>query len=532
MVISSTVDRHQADVAVVGAGLAGLAAARALTAAGLDVRVLEARDRVGGRTYTTMWRDGTRIDLGGQWIGPGQRRIAALAASLGLTTFPTYDRGANVLLLRDATGRVGPCVRYTSSIPVGEPGLRTGIVAALDTLDTLARDVPCDAPWTAPRAKEWDARSFETWITMHVPLPGVRAWLRVACAAIFSAEPHDLSLLHVLFYSRSAGGWYPLIDVSGGAQESRFHGGAQEVSIGVARELGGRVTLNAPVDTIIQDEHGVRVEGAGGSVAARRVIVALPPALAGRIRYRPTLGGLRDQLTQRVPMGAVIKVHCLYDTPFWRDKELSGQATSDTGPVGTTFDNSPEGGAPGVLVGFIEGDEARRWARRTRDERRIAVLADLTRYFGAQAARPRGYIEQSWLEEEYSRGGYAGCMPPGVWTAYGEELRKPIGHIHWAGTETATRWNGYMDGAVSSGERAAIEVIASLDRSAWDQTGDTLSAAHLGRDRAPLPAHVAQSMDQKGADVKYPVEDQAALTNAEEADDAGIAVDYELALKV
>ncbi len=161
-------------------------------------------------------------------------------------------------------------------------------------------------------------------------------------------------------------------------------------------------------------------------------------------------------------MGSVIKVHCLYDTPFWRDMGLSGQATSDTGPVGTTFDNSPASGAPGVLVGFIEGDEARRWARGTPRERYAAVVADLARYFGAAAAAPRAYSEQTWAEEEYTRGGYAGYMPPGGWMAYGAELRAPVGRIHWAGTETATVWNGYMDGAVSSGERAAMEVRATL----------------------------------------------------------------------
>jgi monoamine oxidase len=173
---------------------------------------------------------------------------------------------------------------------------------------------------------------------------------------------------------------------------------------------------------------------------------------------------MRDQLTQRVPMGSVIKVHCLYDRPFWRDHGLSGQATSDTGPVGTTFDNSPHDGRCGVLVGFIEGDEARRWGRRPLDDRYAAVVTDLVRYFGPEAAAPRAYTERSWAEEEYTRGCYAGYMPPGVWTAYGEDLRRPVGRLHWAGTETATVWNGYMDGAVSAGERAAGEVLAALDQ--------------------------------------------------------------------
>ncbi len=291
MNIHSTARTRQTDVVVVGAGLAGLTAARELTTEGIDVRVLEARDRVGGRTYTTLFEDGTPIDLGGQWIGPGQGRIAALAASVGVTTFPTYDRGANVLALRAAAGRGDTYITYVSSIPSADRALGRNIVAALDALDALARDIPLDAPWAAPRAADWDAQTFATWIASHVPDADARAWLEVTCAAIFAAEPRDLSLLHVLFYSRSAGGWYPLIDVTGGAQERRFHLGAQEVSIRVARELRERVILGSPVDTIAQDAHGVLVSGNGFEIAARRVIVALPPALAGRLRYRPCMGG-------------------------------------------------------------------------------------------------------------------------------------------------------------------------------------------------------------------------------------------------
>ena len=201
------------------------------------------------------------------------------------------------------------------------------------------------------------------------------------------------------------------------------------------------------------------VESDALHVTAQRAIIAIPPTLAGRLRYRPALPGYRDQLTQRIPMGTVIKVHCLYETPFWREKGLSGQVVSDGGIMRITFDNSPESGKPGVLLGFIEGDEGRIWGRRSLQERRAAVLTCLVRYFGETAGQPYEYLEQNWADEEYTRGCYAGIMPPGVWTAYGEALRAPIGRLHWAGTETATVWNGYMDGAIRSGERAAAEVL-------------------------------------------------------------------------
>ena len=250
--------------------------------------------------------------------------------------------------------------------------------------------------------------------------------------------------------------------MAGGAQERRFHQGAQYISERVAAELGERVILQAPVHMISQDEQGVRVASDTLLVRAKRAIIAIPPTLAGRLRYRPALPAYRDQLTQRVPMGTVIKVQCLYPRPFWRDEGYSGQITCDEGAVRITFDNSPASGTPGVLMGFIEGNEGRVWGRRTREERQAEVIACFVRYFGEQAAHPSEYVEQNWAEEEYSRGCYAGFMAPGVWTSYGEALSQPIGRLHWAGTETATVWNGYMDGALQSGERAAAEVLQAL----------------------------------------------------------------------
>ncbi len=447
---------RRAQVAVVGAGLAGLTAACVLTEAGVDALVLEARNRVGGRTYTRPASDGTPLDLGGQWIGPTQRRIAALAAAVGASTFKTYDTGLNVRF------RNGQRATYSGAIPTIDPIAAADVVEAMLALNTMAGAVPLDAPWEAPDAAAWDGQTLATWIAANVASESARALVELGIQAVFSAEPRDLSLLHVLFYIHSAGGFLDLLGVTGCAQESRFVTGAQSVSNALATALGQQVLLNTPVHTITQNASGVRVECDDLSVTTQYAIVALPPTLAGRLRYRPALPAQRDQLTQRVPMGTVIKVHCLYDTPFWRDDGLTGQVSSDLGPVRITFDNSPPGGSPGVLVGFIEGDEARAWGRRDPGERRVAVLECLTRYFGERAGRPREYVEHVWAEEEYTRGCYAGYMPPGVWTSYGEALRASIGRLCWAGTETATVWNGYMDGAVQSGERAAAEVLAAL----------------------------------------------------------------------
>jgi monoamine oxidase len=432
-------------------------AARTLLAASVEPLILEARDRVGGRTWTRPASDGTLLDLGGQWIGPTQRRVLALAGELGVQTFKTYDTGNNIEYRR------GERVTYSGAIPTHDPIVSADAVEAMLTLNMMATQVPLDAPWIASNALEWDAQTFDTWIRANARSDEARELMGLVIQAVFSVEARDVSLLHVLFYIHSAGNLMDLVAITGGAQESRCVGGTQQLSEKMAAALGERVILNAPVHTIAQDERGVRVEADGVTISAERAIIALPPTLAGRLRYRPALPGYRDQFTQRIPMGTVIKVQCLYERPFWREDGLTGQVTSDSGAVRITFDNTPPDGSPGILLGFIEGEEGRRWGRRSPEERRAEVLNCLARYFGEQARVPQEYVELSWAEEEYSRGCYAGFLPPGVLTSYGEALRAPIGRLHWAGTETATEWNGYMDGALQAGARAAREILAALE---------------------------------------------------------------------
>ena len=440
-----------ADCIVVGAGLAGLAAARALVAGGASVLVVEARDRVGGRTLNADIGDGKVVEAGGQWIGPTQHRVNALVRELGLETFKTYDTGDNLI---DHGGRLR---RYRGAIPRINPVVLADIGQAQARLDRLARQVPLDEPWRARRAYEWDQQTAWTWIRRNVATPAARDILQIGVEGVWAAHPGDLSFLHLLFYIHSAGGFDALISTTGGAQESRIVGGSQRIALALADELGpDRIRFDTPVRTIAQDADGVRV----GELTARHAILAIAPTLAGRIAYDPPLPGLRDGLTQRVPQGSVIKCHAVYDEPFWRADGLSGQVTSAIGPVKVAFDNSPPDGTPGVLLGFLEGDQARRLGQVEPERRRAEVLACFARFFGPRAAQPTQYLEQDWSQEEFTRGCYAGFLPPGVWTRYGAALRAPVGRLHWAGTETATVWNGYFDGAISSGERAAAEVLA------------------------------------------------------------------------
>ena len=450
-------ESRQADVAIVGAGLAGLVAARRLVEAGLEPLVVEARDRVGGRTLNHEIDDGKVVEVGGQWVGPTQRRMLALAQDLGVDTFPTHDTGENVIEWR------GEKRRYHGAIPRINPAILADVAQAQVRLDRMARSVPLEAPWEAERAIRWDAQTFATWLARNVATAGARTLFEIAVEAVWAQEPSDLSLLHVLFYTHSGGGFDALIGTSGGAQQDRFVGGSQRVAVRVAEALGDeRIARQAPVRRIVHGSDGVTLVADGLEVRARCAIVALPPALAGRIAYDPALPGFRDQLTQRMAQGTVIKCMAIYPEPFWRGEGLTGQGTSDVGPVRVTFDNSPPDGTPGVLLGFLEGRQARALGRRTPAERRDAVVGCFTRMFGPRAASPDGYVERVWADEEWTRGCYGCAMPTGAWTEFGPALRAPIGPLHWAGAETATVWSGYMDGAVSSGERAAADVVSAL----------------------------------------------------------------------
>ena len=445
---------READVVVVGAGLAGLSAARELLRAGLEPVVLEARDRVGGRTLSEPIGDGVVVELGGQWLAEGNHRMTDLAAEAGAPLYQNYAGGADLVEIS------GTIRRQRGKVPPLRPLALIDVAIARSRLDRLVGSVPVRTPWRAPRAAQHDGMSVGDWLDRNVRGKEGRSLLDLAFTTMWGAEPRDINLLHALSYIGSTGRFDNLTTTK---IQDRIAGGAARIAHRLATELDGRVLLKSPVAAITVRRSGVEVESASGTVRARRVIVAVPPQLAAEIRFEPRLPHARQMALLDLPMGSVIKACAVYSRPFWREHGLSGKALTTRGPVTAVFDNSPPGhDVPGLLVAFVPGARARELSGLPEGERRGLVLEALVRLFGTDAAAPGAYFEKDWTADQWSRGGYFGLPAIGAVTRSVRALSEPVGPVHWAGSETVLKDYGGMEGAVTSGERAAAEVLAAL----------------------------------------------------------------------
>lgn len=436
------VERHQ--VVVIGAGLAGLSAARELAVDGIDVVVIEARDRVGGRTLTQATEDGVAVEAGGMWVGPGQDAIIGLADELGISTFAT-PTGGDLTLLVSGERIVVP--------DVADPEAD----AVIDRIDALAATVPPERPWDAPDAARLDSITLADWLADQQASDAalIAVIAVIAEVSIAVGDPTALSMLWFLTITRSAGGFRRLSETDGGAQERRFVGGAQSICERLADQLGDAVRLGRPVRSIDTSGDAVRVSTAEEVVTAERVIVAMMPADVERLSFEPALPPRRTALDRDWVGTSGTKVTLRYARPFWRDQGLSGTGLVDAGTVGGVLDITPPDRDDGWLVVFLADDPGDEAARRE------GVLSDLSALFGPLAAEPLAFHAHDWAAEQWSSGCVT-ALPPGVLTSSGPALREPVGAIHWAGTETSEVWTGYMDGAVRSGRRAAEEVRQAL----------------------------------------------------------------------
>ncbi|WP_413316946.1 flavin monoamine oxidase family protein [Agrococcus sp. 1P02AA] len=443
------------DVVVVGAGPAGLAAATALADAGRTVAVLEARDRVGGRTWTDTV-EGAMLELGGQWVSPHQTTLLETIERLGLETFQRYRDGESVYVHPD-----GSAERFTGDFPI-DPATLAEVDRLVAVIEALVAEIDPEAPWDHPRARELDTVAFERWLRDQTEDRAAASLTALFIGPAMLTKPsHAFSTLQALLMAASADGFANLLDEDE-ILDRRVIGGMQQVSVRMAEALGDAVHLSAPVRRIERSDDGVRVVADGVVVRGRRVVVAVPPNLITRIDVQPPLPRRQHQLHQHLSLGIVIKVHAVYDRPFWREAGLSGTGFGPEELVHELYDNTNHADPRGTLVGFVSDEHADAAFRLSDEERRRRILESIARYLGPEALEPAVYYESDWGSEEWTRGAYAASYDLGGLHRYGADQRQPVGPIHWACSDYAGHGYQHVDGAIRSGRQAAEDVLASL----------------------------------------------------------------------
>ena len=440
-------------VVVIGAGLAGLTAAVELSAAGAEVVVLEARDRVGGRVHGIPVSTSVVADGGAAYLGVRHTELLTMVREYGLAVVSTAMAGDSTFLVSDRRTTTASRVPPLDAVALGD---------LFDRLEDLVARVRPEAPWQSPQAGRLDGLSAARWLVEEVKHPDARTFFPLFIGEMMAADPAAISVLHMAFYLHSGGGIRYLNAFEGGAQQWRIDGGAHLLCLALAERLDERVRLRHAVCAINQDAHEVVVQcvpdvnGTQSEFRADRVVVAIPPLLAQRIEFRPALREPRAMAA--TGRGCAIKVHLRYPAPVWREHGLSGWSVSTNGPLLSTVDDSPPDESAGVLTGFVTGAAASAFSVLSPAEQRDAVLAHTRRLF-AQLPPPTRCIVTDWLAEEYSAGCYAALFGPGDWLRLGPTLTAPHGRVHWAGTETSLEFFGLMEGAIRSGRRAATELL-------------------------------------------------------------------------
>ncbi|CAL1582569.1 unnamed protein product [Knipowitschia caucasica] len=451
------------DVVVIGAGLSGLSAAKLLKSSGLNPVVLEARDRVGGRTFTVQNKQTKWVDLGGAYVGPTQNRILRLAREYGVQTYKVNETEN---LVHYINGKSHPF--KGPSPPTWNPFVSMDLNNFFRTMDEMGKEIPREAPWRAPHAEEWDKMTMQQFIDRTCWTSAVCRFAKLFVNVNVTSEPHEVSALWFLWYVRQCGGTMRIFSTTNGGQERKFLGGSNQISECMAKELGDRVKLESAVYKIDHSGDTVVVETLDKQIyKAKYVVLAIPPGLNLKIHFSPELPPLRNQLIHRVPMGSVIKCMVYYKENFWRKKGYCGSMMIEDAesPIGLTLDDTKADGSVPAIMGFILASRCRELSVLTKEQRLKKICEIYSKVLGTdEALHPVHYEEKNWCEEEYSGGCYTAYFPPGILTQFGRVLREPVGKLYFAGTETATAWSGYMEGAVEAGERAAREIMHTMGK--------------------------------------------------------------------
>lgn len=452
------------DCIIVGAGLSGLAAGERLLSHSQDLRilVLEARDRIGGRVNTVSLNDQKYWDVGGTFLGAGHDLMYDFARRYNIETHPIPTKGKIVQY------RKGQARSYSGLIPPMRPMTVFRLAVSLAQLERKIKQIDTKAPWAHPKAKKWDNISAKQWLRRKSKTNGAEEVWELACRMIFGRSSDEVSLLHFMFVFRSLGSVDAALSSEGGLQQHILQGGSIQIADKLCAHIGGAhvVKLGEPVNKVTYGEgldDACTVSTALSQYKCKRVILSVPLSLVSRIEFEPKLPSEKQKLIDGTSMGAYSKALAIYKTPFWREAGLRGEVTG-FGYAGCVFDvTGAEPSAEGKLVAFLGGSKAIEFAKLSTEQKQEVILEEFEGMFGSKARQVTGFHYHTMLDEEWSSGCPMAGPGLGVWSKYGQWLRRPIGPIHWAGAETSERHYGYMEGAVHTGQRAADEVAESLN---------------------------------------------------------------------
>ena len=443
--------KNLTDVLVVGAGLSGLYAAQLLQQAGLSVTVLEARDRVGGRVFSQNLSDKITIDLGAQWISPYQKRIFNLVQKYNLKTIVTHTKGDSIFKMGERWQRISgemPQISLFAKFDILQIGWR---------LNKIAKKLSVTEPWQHPQARQLDSISFQDWLAKNAfSWEGKSYWQHITESGL-CVSCDRFSPLEVIQQIASIGGLKQLAT----AEHQFIESGAQTIPQKIAEDLGDCIHLNCLVRAIEYDERSIRAITNKRDFFSQRIIFALPPQLLETISFNSQLFTRSPFPTQKLLLGQIVKNIIVYERAWWRDVGLSGVANIPGESIDFLADSSNEEGKPGILVAFASGDAAVNLSQTDRETRQAIVLNHIQKTIGTTSLSPQHFVSWDWISEPLSCGGYASRRAIGEWLR--EEIPTiPDAPIHFAGTETATEWRSYMEGALQSAERASKEVIDAL----------------------------------------------------------------------
>ncbi|CAK8685069.1 unnamed protein product [Clavelina lepadiformis] len=463
----------QVDVIVIGGGISGFTAAyhlKKLTNDAKSFMVLEAKDRIGGRTCrsTLCTKNGTaNWDMGGQWVSNSQFSIMKLLKELNLDVFPQYQSGYNRIVVHSLTD----VRRFCGHLPPLNLLHLIDLHLMIRKIEKMVAMVSAENPLACRFAGEWDEQTLQTFVEKTCWFSSNVEMMAAVTRVMFGAEPSQISLFYFLYYC-SLGGGFEILTKNGkdSAQEYRLKDTASNIVDVLQEKIGSdNVSCDDPVVSICQKENEfVLVKTKKGKIYhARHVICAIPLNLVNHIDFVPPLPHDRLELSSRAPMGNIIKFVATYEHAFWRAHGDSGESVmlvkkSTTGPLSVTFDATTFNGDP-AIVGFIGGEHAVYWTTKSKLERESIVIQSLVAILGKEAeSLLLQYADKDWCKEPYQSGGPVCMMQPGCLKYFHQALRRPFYSVHWAGTETAQKWTGFMDGAVESGIRAASEVANRL----------------------------------------------------------------------